>query len=56
MDSVHSGQNTRLDALAKQVTDLTAKVDSLTTTGLTPEQITAIATKVADILHDRLAN
>jgi hypothetical protein len=54
MDSVHAGQNTRLDALAKQVTDLTAKVGSLTTTGLTPDQITAIANAVADVQAKRL--
>lgn len=54
MDSVHASQNTRLDALAKQVTDLAAAVASLTTTGLTPAQITAIANAVADVQAKRL--
>lgn len=56
MDSVHAGQNQRLDALAKQVTDLTAKVSSIATTGLTPEQITAIANAVADVKAARLTD
>ncbi|MEV5944811.1 hypothetical protein AB0L92_40055, partial [Streptomyces sp. NPDC051994] len=40
MDSVHAGQNARLDALAKQV-------DGIATTGLTDDQVQAIADKVA---------
>ena len=40
MDSVHSGQNTRLDAIS-------TKLDTISTTGLTEAQIQAIADKVA---------
>lgn len=43
-------------ALAAKVDALTAKVASLEATGLTPEQITAIANAVADVQSRRLAN
>ncbi|MCY0930778.1 hypothetical protein OTB20_32235 [Streptomyces sp. H27-H1] len=48
--------NKRVAALAEQVSALTTKVASLETTGLTPEQITAIANAVADVQARRLAN
>lgn len=40
MDSVHAGQNARLDGLSKQL-------GALSTTGLTDGQVQAIADKVA---------
>jgi hypothetical protein len=48
--------NKRVAALTEQVSALTSKVTSLTTTGLTPDQITAIANAVADVQSRRLAN
>ncbi|MGW1938947.1 peptidoglycan recognition protein family protein [Streptomyces goshikiensis] len=46
----------KVSALTGQVSALTEKVSSLETTGLTPEQITAIADAVLDGQAQRLAN
>ncbi|MFD5425202.1 peptidoglycan recognition family protein [Streptomyces sp. NPDC127084] len=45
-----------VDKLESQVAQLTAKVDALELTGLTDAQLIAIADKVADALHARLAD
>lgn len=50
------GTNADVKALASKVAQLAAKVDALQTTGLTPQQIQAIANAVADVQAQRLAD